>query len=143
MNEIEMLFVEALNETHYGLPVVKIHGGKWDEVEVAVADDEAAADKAAREAAQGSLWAFSSSWIGQFLELNDSQTKAIEKMQGELCEDAQEIVALLIGDRLDEFLNNAIEVDGRGHFLSTYDGEEDEGENVSPALAGKLVYRIN
>lgn len=45
-------------------------------------------------------------------------------MQAELCEDANEIVKAMIGNNISLFLENAIKADGRGHFLSRYDGEE-------------------
>jgi len=108
-----------------------------------VADNDEQADSAALTAARESLWAFSSVYLSRFLGLSMNQQKAIEKMQSELCEDAQEIIALLLGDRIDELLEDAVETDGRGHFLSTYDGEEAYGEDLNPALAEKLIYRIN
>ena len=140
-NEIELLFFEKQSYSHYGLPVVLIPG----EGEYAVAENEAAAQAAANESARDSLWAFNSSFIARFLELNTDQAKAIEEMQRKLCEDAQPIIELLIGDRRHEFLTEAVDADGRGHFLSPYDSEEVDGEDVSPcpSLAGKLLYRIN
>lgn len=136
-NEIESLFVEETNRTHYGLRVVVIDGEDF-----AVADTEEEAETAARQAAGESLWAFNSYFIGRFLKLSDQQEKAIQEMQGKLCEGAQEIIELLLGDRRREFLQEAIDTDGRGHFLNQYDGEEYDGEDLSPALAGKLAYRL-
>ena len=46
-------------------------------------------------------------------------------MQGKLCESANELVLALIDD-MDKFVSDAISSDGRGHFLSYYDGEEQE-----------------
>jgi hypothetical protein len=46
-------------------------------------------------------------------------------MQGKLCESARPIVEALIED-MDHFVSDAICADGRGHFLSQYDGEENE-----------------
>lgn len=137
-NEIELLFVEPLSCEHHGLRMVVVDGEEF-----AVADTEEQAEKASLSAARESLWAFNSDFIGSFLELSSSQTAAIQKMQGELCEGAQEIIALLLGDRADEFLSDAVSIDGRGHFLSPYDSEERDGGEVSPALQGKLAYRTN
>ncbi len=137
-NEIELLFVEPLNYEHHGLRMVVVDGEEF-----AVADTEEQAEQAALSAARDSLWAFNAVYIGGFLGLNMNQRKAIEKMQGELCEDAQEIIALLLGDRVDELLADAVATDGRGHFLSGYDSEERDGGDVSPALQGKLVYRTS
>jgi hypothetical protein len=47
-------------------------------------------------------------------------------MQAELCEDANEIVRAMIGERMDDFVSQAIGADERGHFLSSYDGEENQ-----------------
>lgn len=46
-------------------------------------------------------------------------------MQGKLCESANSLVKSLIVD-LDHFVSDAISADGRGHFLSGYDGVEIE-----------------
>ena len=143
MEDIGLLFVEPTGHEHHGLTVVKIHGGEFDGAEYAVASTEDEASKAALSAAEDSLWAFNSEFIGSFLGLSDTQTKAIAEMQGRLCEDAQEIVRLLLGARCAEFVESAVDTDGRGHFLSPYDGEETDGEDVSPALGGKTVFRLD
>jgi hypothetical protein len=46
-------------------------------------------------------------------------------MQSELCESANAIVKAIISD-IDEFIQDAIDSDGRGHFINSYDGEENE-----------------
>ena len=56
-------------------------------------------------------------------------------MQSSLCESANDIVAAMVDD-VEEFCNDAIIADGRGHFISWYDGEEIETENF-------FIYRIN
>lgn len=135
---IELLFVEPQDWTHAGLPVVKVDGSDY-----AVAEDDDAANLAAVDSVRDSFWAFRSEFIGSFLGISDAAIKAIAEMQGKLCEESQEIIELLIGDRHYEFIEKAIATDGRGHFLSPYDGEEQDGEDVSPALEGKLVYRLS
>lgn len=54
-------------------------------------------------------------------------------------------MAQLIGDNMQDFIEQAISSDGRGHFLNTYDGNESEfncfdytGENQY-----LFVYRMN
>lgn len=135
-NEIELLFAEPMGFKVYDLRVVRIDGEEY-----AVADTDEEADTAAVLAAGSMLWAFRSSFIAGFLNLSDDQAKAIGFMQEKLCEDADAIIALLLGTRLDEFLADAIGLDGRGHFLSGYDGEEIDGEEISPAFKGKYLYR--
>jgi hypothetical protein len=60
-------------------------------------------------------------------------------MQSELCEDANELVKAVIRD-IDHFVKDAILSDGRGHFLSGYDGEENEIEHKKVMF---YIYRTN
>jgi hypothetical protein len=60
-------------------------------------------------------------------------------MQAELCEDANELVKAVIRD-IDHFVKDAILSDGRGHFLSSYDGEENEIEHKKVMF---YIYRTN
>ena len=88
-------------------------------------DDEA--DEMAEEYICDSLWAFDTNFILQHSNLDWSQEleDAIRTMQKNLCEGANEAIRGMIED-LDEFIKEAISADGRGHFLNTYDGEENE-----------------
>lgn len=99
---------------------------------------DAEADQAAEEYIKDSLWAFNTDFILQHSSLNnwnERTEKAFKTMQAELCESANEIVKAVITD-IDEFISDAIVADGRGHFLNTYDGEEnEEGEYY--------IYRTN
>ena len=99
-------------------------------------EDEA--DEKTKEYILDSLWAFNTDFILSHSNIeyaSDRVEKAFQKMQSELCEDANEIVKAIITD-LDEFVQDAIEADGRGHFLSGYDGEENEQGEY-------FIYRIN
>jgi hypothetical protein len=49
----------------------------------------------------------------------------ITAFQGDKCEDANDTIAAMITD-MDEFIEDAICADGRGHFMNFYDGEEYE-----------------
>lgn len=89
------------------------------------------ADDRAGEEIQQSLWAFNPDFILKHTDLNydDFQyaalIKCISTLQETLCESANDIIKLLISD-LDEFIDDAINTDGRGHFLSYYDDVEHE-----------------
>ena len=97
-----------------------------------------------KEYIRNMLWVFKSDFIMEYLnsdvELSDKQyndtQKAIEEMQKTLCENANEIIYSLISNNYDDFVETAIETDGRGHFLAGYDGDELETENY-------FVYRNN
>lgn len=115
---------------HYGLEVYSL-GDK----EYAIGTDEEA-DKACAENIKDSLWAFNASFIAGHTKNGYSAEleKSIEAIQGQ-CESAQSAIECMIED-LGEFIEDAISADGRGHFLSQYDGEEnEEGEY--------FIYRIN
>lgn len=102
-------------------------------------DDEA--DEAAAEAIKNSLWAFNASFISGHTKkgLSDAAQKALQEAQAKLCEGANDLVESMIDD-LDDFIEDAIRADGRGHFLSSYNGEENE-ESVGGTTY--YIYREN
>jgi len=105
--------------------------------EYLVCTDEEA-DQEVKENILDSLWAFNTEFILRHSKIeciSDRTEKAFKKMQMELCESANEIVKAIIED-LDEFVEDAISADGRGHFLSSYDGTENEIEEF-------YIYRTN
>ena len=121
------------NHTHYGMEVFSI-GSK----EYAIGTDSEA-DDACKEYIKDSAWAFRSSFICEYCNLPQELAEALEAMQSKKCEGANDSILALIEKTdggLDGFAEDAISADGRGHFLSSYDGEENE-EN------GFFIYRIN
>jgi hypothetical protein len=119
---------------HYGLPVYRRDDGEY-----AVAATDALADHAARLAIAESLWAFNTAFLAGFIPAlrHRAAAAAFDKMREARCEDATELVSTMLGDNLSRFVAAAIAADGRGHFLSPYDGEEIEGDD------GSYSYRIN
>lgn len=98
------------------------------------------ADEVAEEYIKETLWAFNADFILNFVGVDyDNDTlQALKKMQGELCESANPIVEAMVkqGGNISYFAETATGEDGRGHFLSQYDGEEvEEGEY--------FIYRTN
>jgi len=127
---IETDKITEQKHTLYGLPVFSI-GSK----EYAVGDDEQA-DEACHEYIENSVWAFRASFIANECNLPDSEGM-IEAAQ-EKCEGANDgILAIIKGTcGLSSFVQSAIAADGRGHFLSSYDGNENE-------VDGFYIYRVN
>jgi len=82
-------------------------------------DDEA--DKAVKGYIEESVCFFNSSFIASHSDVDE---EVIKKLQ-ELYEDSNTAIKSLIKD-FDHFVDDAICADGRGHFLSSYDGEENE-----------------
>ena len=97
-------------------------------------DDEA--DEKAKEEIRQSLWAFNPEFILKHTKAYENTTdyedeaiiEALKEVQGRICEGANELVYALIND-FGEFCEDAIDEDGRGHFLSYYDGKEYESDN--------------
>ncbi len=114
----------------------------YDDQEYLVLTDEEANEKVAEEIKQ-SLWAFKTDFIIQhcknFEEMGscefEAAKKSLEYAQKECCEDANGLVYALIDD-IDEFIKDAIVADGRGHFISHYNGWENE-------LNDLYIYRLN
>ena len=107
--------------------------------EYLVLTDEEATQRAI-DAARDSLWSFRGAFWGCYTNLSPSSIKAIGKVQEILCEDAGPVLAAVVGARLDEMLVDAVDVDGRGHFLAGYDGEENAINHNNETF---YVYRVN
>lgn len=115
----------------YGDNTFDAEGGEY----LVLTDEEA--DELAAERIRESLWAFNVGFISSHTKhgFDDSQIAAIKEMQIRLCESANTIIERLIVD-LDHFISDAVSSDGRGHFISSYDGDENE--------AGEFyIYRTN
>lgn len=119
----------------------------WESFEVcgreyAVFTDEEA-DYATQSNILDSLWAFRPHFILRHTEFygtssvedDEAFEEAIGELQTRLCERANPIIRALIRN-LDTFVRDAIDSDGRGHFIGLYDGEEHEVGNY-------YIYRIN
>jgi hypothetical protein len=118
---------------HYGLRVLETKNGDY-----AIGTEEKA-DEATAEYIKNTLWAFNSDFIAGYAYVEGTRKeelkKAIELLRDNIYEEANPFIMAFI-DNIDDFVAGAIQVDGRGHFLSSYDGWEIE--------AGDLVaYRIN
>ena len=95
------------------------------------------ADEKTRDYMKLSVWAFRADWlIPKFKKcFQDITIEIVEKMQREMCEDANDILKGMIDD-FDFFVSDSVLSDGRGHFLACYDGDENEIGNF-------FVYRVN
>lgn len=94
------------------------------------------ADEAAKEYILESLWAFNYSFLCAHSKvISEIPEKEFKEMQGNLCESFNSAIKAMIDD-IDYFVEDAIASDGRGHFLSSYDGQEIEQD-------GFYIYRTN
>ena len=130
--------IDDVSEACYGADTYDAGGlGEY----VVCSDDEA--DKAAAEYITDSLWAFRSEFLVAYVP-DGIGADVIQTIQEARCEDCNDAIRAMInagtGD-FDTFVSDAIGADGRGHFLSPYDGEEAE----APGPDGETVYiyRVN
>ncbi len=104
--------------THYndGL-VINIDGEEW-----VVYPDYDEAEKAASEDISQLLWAFNAGFLASATGLPEC---VFEALQGD-CEGSNDTFEAIIQATcgLEEFTESAISDDGLGHFLSSYNGEE-------------------
>lgn len=100
-------------------------------------DEEA--DKATRENILESVWAFNKSFLDSHSEAIAEMDEYVFKKIQEMCEGANKTILRLIDD-VDHFIEDAIACDGRGHFLSGYDGEENE---IKLGDVYYFIYRTN
>jgi hypothetical protein len=100
-----------------------------------VTDDEA--DEKVYEEIENSLWAFNAEFIIEMTRLK-SGVKSLRNMQENSCEDCNDFIRNIIDSTcgMDSFVKSAIESDGRGHFISYYDGKENENGEY-------FIYRVN
>lgn len=104
---------------------------------------EEQADERAKEEILNSLWAFNADFvISHCKNYNDmdqyeveSAIESLRHAQENCCENANGLVFALIDD-IDEFVEDAINADGRGNFISRYDGVENEQD-------GFYIYRVD
>lgn len=102
-------------------------------------DDEA--DEKARESILESVWAFRPEFLVVHSTL-DAETISI--IQRAKFEDANAPLIRTIED-VDHFVDDSVMADGRGHFLSHYDGQENEqGMTLQNGIRVTLfIYRMN
>jgi len=133
---MNMLMPSRRKWDHYGLPVYEMNGQEW-----AYAPDNIEADRAAKKYILDTVWAFRPEFLLGFMP-HGMTIDAIKAIQ-EKYEDANGPLLALIRNKK-KFVSDAISADGRGHFLSPYDGEERDAVDIGglPSRRG-YAYRVN
>ncbi len=112
------------------------------EGEFLVLTDEEA-DEQTKECIGETLWAFNINFLQGFLAsgLQDEAETILKPLQ-ERCESGNEPIKALVDwdNNKDDITQEAISWDGRGHFLSSYDGYEHE---VKVNDTYYYIYRVN
>ena len=109
--------------------------GELEENWLLATDSEA--DEHASELVLDSIWAFRPSFLSGATGIDQEVFEAI-RANGR-CEDNNNAIIAIIDSTcgITHFVAQAIQTEGRGHFISSYDGEEHE-------ISGNLyLYRLN
>ena len=96
------------------------------------------ADNYAANYIKDTLWAFNAEFIIDECTLNPECTDSIRVMQERCCESCNSLIRAIIEGScgIDAFVEDAIKADGRGHYITQYDGHENETDNY-------YIYIIN
>ena len=120
---------DEVKEADYGNNYFEAEGCEY----LVLTDEEA--DEACIDYIKDSVWAFNSSFLSYFCDLPEEVFTALQPQ----CESSNEAILKLIERSeggFEGFVEEAISADGRGHFISSYDGEEiEEGDY--------FIYRTN
>lgn len=139
-----LLTIELKNEIAEALSVDvedidNLVGDTFDTLETAVGEYEVFTEEEANERTyeyiKDTLWAFEP----HFMEEVTGVSHIVFKSLSGLYEEANEAVYSLVENTcgMDTLVQEAIDADGRGHFIGHYDGEEIETET------GLFLYRVN
>jgi hypothetical protein len=118
-----------------GLQVIEIDGKEW-----ALFTDEEA-DKAVKSYIEESLWAFNKSFLSDQTGLPEEVFSTLQQ-DGESSNDAILSIVKKCGD-MDTLVSDAVSSDGRGHFLSPYDGHEKEWGDLSEEVQLGILLAMN
>jgi len=125
----EEITQDEIIESSYDDSIFEVAGREY----MVLTDNEA--DEKTKENILDSIWAFNP----DFLESHTGIDKSIFVLLQDKCESSNEAIKSMIKD-IDHFINDAVLSDGRGHFLNTYDGEENEFNYNSQWF---YIYRVN
>ena len=106
-----------VRDTHYGLPIVIIDGDEY-----AVAETEQQAFEACCESIEGSLCYFNPGFLADMTELPAEVFEALANAGFENNEVYKDLIERVT--TIENFVQEAIDCDGMGHFLAQYDLKE-------------------
>lgn len=136
-DESETFYAESMQPTTYDKCMIQTGHGASSPEYLVLTDREA--DKRATDYIKDSIWAFNAKFIASHSKIgHDATIKVVEALQPQ-CEGANDEIKSLIKN-MSKFVAQAIQSDGRAHFLSTYDGHEHE---VVVGSKRYYIYRVN
>ena len=110
-----------------------------DDQDYLVLTDEQA-DELVREEIEEMVWAFNPSFLSAHTGIDEDVFKLLQ----DKCEGANDAIMSMIKD-FDEFVEDAVACDGRGHFLAGYDHIEHEVtyKSIDNVETDYYIYRRN
>ena len=120
---------------HYGLSIIDIEGEEW------VLGNDTEVDKAVKSYIEETLWAFNKSFLSDQTGLPEEVFSTLQQ-DGESSNDAILSIVEKCGD-MDTLVSDAMSSDGRGHFLSPYDGHEKEWGDLSEEVQLGILLAMN
>lgn len=124
--------VDDVCDGYYSANTFEAGGGEY----IVATDEEA--DAAARECIAESLWAFRPEFLEIYVPngMGADMLKIIQEASCENCNGAIRAMVDIGPQGFDALVEDAIGADGRGHFLASYDHEENKA-------GGLFIYRVN
>lgn len=119
--------IEEARLDFHGLTIFETPEGQF-----AVGNDEEC-NAAVSSNIEDSVWAFRAEFICEYCGLPQDFAEVIRAWQEKKCEGANAALVSIVCamSHWDAFVRFAVQADGRGHFLASYDGDEIElGGNV-------------
>jgi len=139
MNEIKLNHGKRIDFSEWAsdnlTEVEEYNENDFDNDYLVLTDEEA--DEKAKEQILDSVWAFNASFLASETDIDVEVFEAIQN--NGRCESNNKAILSMIDDE-DSFVEAAISADGRGHFLSPYDSNENE-ETVEGQIF--YIYRQN
>ena len=136
-DESETFYAQEMRPKTYDKCVIQV-GSSANAPDYLVLSDKEA-DKYAAERIKESVWAFRPEFVASHSKLSYESTLSIFRALADKCEGANDDILSLIKN-MKKFVQAAISADGRGHFLSGYDGQEHE---VRVGAKTYYIYRVN
>jgi hypothetical protein len=120
---------------YYKLSTVEIDGEEW------ALGNDTEVDKAVKSYIEETLWAFNKTFLADQTGLPE-EVFAVLQVD---CENSNDAILSIIekcGD-MDSLVSDAVSSDGRGHFLSPYDGEEKEWSDLDQGIQLGILLAMN
>ena len=126
---------EVKDYDHYGLTAIQIDGEEW------ILGSDTEVNEAVKSYIEETLWAFNKSFLANQTGLPEEVFSTLQQD----CESSNDAILSIVekcGD-MDTLVSDAVSSDGRGHFLSPYDGHEKEWNDLDQEIQLGILLAMN